>query len=567
MNETVARPPRRFVPVDVDFADWAQLAPLFDALDARPIESRADLEAWLADYEELLACFGEYSARAYINMTCHTDDPEIERRYLHLVTEIQPRVDPRLHALKRRYLATPFREQLDRRTFEVFDRDVTAEVGLFQEANVPLLAELTTLDQQYDKLSGAMTVEFRDEERTIPQMGRFQEDPDRATREAAWAAVAERRLRDRDAIESIFDEMLALRQRVAENPGLSDYRAYAWVDRGRFDYTPDDCLRFHDAVAEVVVPLRDRIDERRRAALGVPQLRPWDLAVDPAGRDRLRPFESSEQLCEGVQTILGRLDPEFARELGRLRERGAIDVESRKGKAPGGYQYTLDEIREPFIFMNAAGLQRDVETLLHEGGHALHAAATRDLPLWYRHAPLEYCEVASMAMEHLGRPHLDVFYGPEDTTRAARKHLEDVVTLMTWIATIDGFQHWLYTHPGHGREERRQAWVGLLDRFYHKVDWTGHEAARDAMWQRQGHLFGSPFYYIEYAIAQIGALQIWLQWKDDPERAIGNYKRSLSLGGSRPLPELFEAAEIQFDLSERTLRPLMQAVSNELDGG
>jgi len=214
--------------------------------------------------------------------------------------------------------------------------------------------------------------------------------------------------------------------------------------------------------------------------------------------------------------------------------------------------------------MNAAGLQRDVETLLHEGGPALHAAATRDLPLWYRHAPLEYCEVASMAMEHLGRPHLDVFYGPEDAQRAARKHLEDVVTLMTWIATIDGFQHWLYTHPGHTREERRAAWVGLLDRFYHKVDWTGHEAARDAMWQRQGHLFGSPFYYIEYAIAQLGALQIWLQAREDQGRAVENYRRSLALGGSRPLPELFAAAGIRFDLSARTLVPVMDAVTREL---
>ena len=558
-------PSRRFVPHEIDFADWGQLAPLFDALDTRPIESRADLEAWLADYEELLACFGEYSARAYIEVTCHTDDADVERRYLHLVTEIRPNVEPRLHALKRRYLATPFREQLDPHAFEVFDRDVRAEVGLFRAANVPILAELTTLDQQYDKLSGAMTVVFRGEERTIPQMGRFQEGPDRAVREEAWAAVAGRRLRDRDAIESIFDQMLVLRQRVAEHAGLPDYRAYAWVDRGRFDYTAEDCLRFHDAVAEVVVPLRDRIDERRRVALGVPTLRPWDLAVDPAGRDRLRPFESSEQLCEGVQTMFGRLDPEFAREIGRLRARGALDVESRKGKAPGGYQYTLDEIREPFIFMNAAGLQRDVETLLHEGGHALHAAATRDLPLWYRHAPLEYCEVASMAMEHLGRPHLDVFYRPDDAARAARKHLEDVVTLMTWIAIIDGFQHWLYTHPSHSREERRDAWMGLLDRFYHKVDWTGHEAARDAMWQRQGHLFGSPFYYVEYAIAQLGALQIWLQARADQGRAVENYRRSLALGGSRPLPELFAAAGIRFDLSAETLVPVMDAVAGELD--
>ena len=530
-----------------------------------PIESAAALEAWLADLDELQSCVGEYAARRYIDMTCHTDDPEIERRYLQYVEQIEPRCQPRWHRLKVRYLESPYRDGLDRATYEVYDRHIQAEVELFREENVPLETELTTLDQQYDKISGAMAVVFQGEERTLPQMARFQEEQDRELRRTAWEAVASRRLQDREAIESIFDQMLALRRRVAENAGLADYRAYAWKSRARFDYTPEDCLRFHDAVARAVVPLRDRLDERRRQALGVAVLRPWDLAVDPANRPPLRPFDTADTLCKGVETILGRLEPEFAWEFARLRARGALDVESRIGKAPGGYQYTLDEIREPFIFMNAAGVQRDVETLLHEGGHALHAAATRTLPLrLYRHAPFEFCEVASMAMEHLGRPHLDVFYRPEDAARAARKHLEDVIALVPWIAIIDAFQHWLYTRPGHSRDERREVWVGLLDRFYHKLDWQGWEAARDATWQRQGHLFGSPFYYIEYAIAQIGALQIWLQAKQDPRRAIENYRRALALGGSRPLPELFAAADIRFDFSERTLVPLMEAVEQEL---
>ena len=558
---------RRFVPRELDPADWGQVEPIFDRLESRPIASPAELERWLLDLDELAACLGEYAARRYIDMTCHTDDPEIERRYLHWVEQIEPKCKPRWHRLKVRYLESPHRSGLDRRAYEVYDRHVRARVELFREENVPLLTELTTLDQQYDKLCGVMTVQFRGEERTLPQMGRFQEDPDRGLRREAWEAVASRRLRDREAIEALFERMLELRQVVAGNAGFDDYRAYAWKSRARFDYTPEDCLRFHHAVERAVVPLRDRLDERRRERLGVPTLRPWDLAVDPFNRPPLRPFETARQLCDGVQTILGRLSPDFEREFARLRERGALDLESRKGKAPGGYQYTLDEIREPFIFMNAAGLQRDVETLLHEGGHALHAAATRELPLQlYRHAPFEFCEVASMAMEHLGRPHLGVFYAPEDARRAARKHLEDVIALVPWIAIIDAFQHWLYTHPGHGREERRRAWNAQLDRFYHKLDWSGWEPLRDAMWQRQGHLFGSPFYYIEYAIAQMGALQIWLQAEQDPGRAIANYCRALALGGSRPLPELFEAADIRFDFSESTLVPLMHAVERELEG-
>ena len=558
---------RRFVPVALDCADWDQIEPLFEALESRPIGSAADLERWLLDVDEMRSVLGEYGARRYIDMTCHTDDTEIERRYLHWVEEVEPKCEPRWHRLDVRYLDSRHRAGLDRTQYEVFDRNARAEVELFRAENVPLLSELTTLDQQYDKISGAMAVEFDGVERTLPQMARYQEEPDRDLRRRAWEAVAGRRLQDRESIELIYERMLELRQRVADNAGLPDFRAYAWRSRRRFDYSPEDCERFHVAVERTVVPLRDRVDERRRAALGIDTLRPWDLAVDPANRPPLRPFESSEALCSGVEAILGRLSSDFAREFGALRARGALDVESRKSKAPGGYQYTLDEVREPFIFMNAAGVQRDVETLLHESGHALHAAATRDLPLLpYRHAPLEFCEVASMAMEHLGRPHMDVFYGPDDARRAARKHLEDVIALVPWIAIVDAFQHWVYTHPGHGRDERREAWNAVLGRFYHKLDWSGWEQARDAMWQRQGHLFGSPFYYIEYAIAQIGALQIWLQARQHPERAIDNYRRALSLGGSRPLPELFEAAEIRFDFSEQTLVPLMEAVERELAG-
>jgi oligoendopeptidase F len=562
---TIETPLRHFVPVDLDPAEWGHIEPLFDALEARPLASTTELEIWIRDVDELESVLGEYAARRYIDMTSHTDDPTIERRYLHLVEEIEPRCAPRWHRLKVKYLAVPSRSGLDRRRFEVYDRHVEASVALFREENVPLLAELKALDQRYDKLCGAMTVTFQGAERTFPQMNRFQEVPDREVRGEAWEAVARRRLDDRESIETIFEEMLNVRQRVAENAGLPDFRAYTWRTRERFDYTPEDCERFHAAVEQVVVPLRDLLDQRRRAELSVSRLRPWDLAVDPQHRPPLRPFESADELCDGVETILGRLAPEFGQELARLRQRGALDVESRKGKAPGGYQYTLDEIREPFIFMNAAGLQRDVETLLHESGHALHAAATRELPLRaYRHAPLEFCEVASMAMEHLGRPHLDVFYAPEEAARAARKHLEDMIALLTWIATIDAFQHWLYTHPGHDREQRRAVWNATLDRFYHKLDWTDWQAARDAMWHRQGHLFGSPFYYIEYGIAQIGALQIWLQACRDPERAIANYRRALALGGSRPLPELFGAAEIAFDFSERTLAPLVEAVAREV---
>jgi oligoendopeptidase F len=562
---TVSPPPRRYLPAELEPSDWSTIEPLFDELEGRALPDADALERWLLDLDELAACLSEYEARCYIGMTCHTDDEEIERRYLHYVQEIDPKCEPRWFALKRRYLDAPGRTGLDSTRFEVYDRSVAAQVGIFRDANVPLQSELRTLDQQYDKICGAMTVEFDGEERTLPQMGRYLEVADRGVREDAWTRISQRRLRDREPIETLFESMLGLRQRIAGNAGYADYREYTWVSRERFDYTPEDCAHFHDAVERYVVPVRDRIDDERRQALGYSALRPWDLAVDPHNLPPLRPFENVDQLIGGVETILGRLSPDFARELANLRERGGLDLESRKGKAPGGYQYTLDESRQPFIFMNAAGLQRDVETLLHEGGHALHAMFAREHQLLaYRHAPMEFCEVASMAMEQLGRPHFDAFYPAEDAKRAARSHLEDVIALLPWVAIIDAFQHWLYTHPGHTREQRRDHWRALLERFHHRLDWSGHEEARDALWHRQGHLFGSPFYYIEYGIAQLGALQMWQRSTDDLPAALEAYRRALALGGSRPLPELFAAGGLNFDMGRETMGPLMAAVEAEL---
>jgi oligoendopeptidase F len=340
-----------------------------------------------------------------------------------------------------------------------------------------------------------------------------------------------------------------------------------WKALKRFDYTPDDCLRFADSVAKTVVPLVDELDRQRGADLGLPRLRPWDLAVDPKNRPPLRPFSDTdiEGFVSKTHEIFKRLSPQLADDFDLLRRRNNLDLGSRKGKQPGGYQSTLNEVREPFIFMNAAGLQRDVDTLLHEGGHAFHALAAKDEPLVFlRHAPMEFCEVASMSMELLGADHLDVFYNSADHARAKRVHLEEVIRILPWIATIDSFQHWLYTNPGHSRQQRTAEWTRLMDRFGSKVDWSGFEEIRASRWLWQLHLFHVPFYYIEYGIAQLGALQLWMKARQDPQQALNNYRAGLRLGGTKPLPELFSAAGIQFDFSEKTLRPLMGAIGEEL---
>jgi oligoendopeptidase F len=413
-----------------------------------------------------------------------------------------------------------------------------------------------------------MTATFRGKEYTLQQLARFVEEPDRATREAAWGLSAERRFQDREKLEKIFDDMLPLRALIAKNADLPDYRAYMWKAYKRFDYSPDDCLRFADAIEKTCVPLVDEIDRQRRSDLALDALRPWDMAVDPKNRQPLRPFPETDidGFVRNTRSIFERMSPQLANDFDSLRENSNLDLDSRKAKQPGGYQSTLSEVRQPFIFMNAAGMQRDVETLLHEGGHAFHTLAAKDEPLVFlAHAPMEFCEVASMTMEALGADHMDVFYADRaDANRAKRTYLEGVIKLFPWIATIDSFQHWIYTHPGHSREERTKAWLDLQKRFGSKIDWTGLEKFRDSMWQRQLHLYHVPFYYVEYGIAQLGALQVWMKAKEDTRKALANYRAALALGGTRTLPELFSAAGIQFDFSEKTLRPLMNAVGEEL---
>lgn len=557
LNLPIAQP-REFVPTQFDPSDWAQIEPLFlKLIDVAPaLRHGKDLIRWLLNGSELASAMMEHGTRSYIRMTCHTDDAEAERAYLHLVEEIEPKSKPLWFQLQQIYLASPHRRKLPRSRWLVFDRETEKDVALFRPENIPLQTAEAKLEQGYQKTTGAMTVKLNGEELTLQQAGRLLEENDRAVRENAWRAIAARRLKDREALEKRFDELAACRTSIARNAGFPDYRAYAFKMRSRFDYTPADCETYHAAVAEFIVPLERELQARRARKLNLRQLRPWDLSVDPLGRPPLRPFREVSTLVDRTREIFRRIEPEFEKDFSTLIRFNLLDLESRKGKAPGGYQSSLEEARLPFIFMNAVGLQRDVDTLLHEGGHAFHSLAVRDEPMvMYRHAPLEFCEVASMSMELLAHPHLEAFYTPSDAQRARRTHLEGVVNLLCWIAAVDAFQHWIYTHPGHPAEQRRSVWCELLERFGGGEDWTGLDEERAYLWHRQPHLFCHPFYYIEYGIAQLGALQVWRRAERNQDTAVRKFRRALALGGSKPLPDLFRAAGIRFDFSARILKP------------
>ncbi len=559
--------PRTFVPADLNLGNWDALAPLFDQLEARAGEAATvdALDDWLLAVGELYAALDQEASCRYIAMTCHTDDPDAEKAYLHFVENIEPQLKPRQFALAKIFLGHPLRPQLPQERYQVLDRDLQLQADLFRDENVPLETAEARLGQQFQKLSGGLTVPYRGEEKTLVQMGRLLEEPARATREEAWQLIAERRLRERDQFEDIFDELLKLRGQIAANAGFANYRDYAFKARGRFDYGPAECLAFHHAIEQELVPLLKAQQARRREQLDLARLRPWDLAVDPLNRPALRPFADVDQLVERGQRVFDQVDAQLAADFRLMRERRVLDLANRKGKAPGGYQCTLSEARLPFIFMNAVGMQRDVETLLHEAGHAFHALATRPEDLYaYRHAPIEFCEVASMSMELLGGEFIDAYYEPADAQRARVKHLQGIVEGFPWIATVDAFQHWIYTHPGHTRAERADAWLALLDRFAGDVDWSGHEEARRHSWHRQLHIFLYPFYYVEYGIAQLGALQVWANSKRDGPRALADYRAGLTLGGSRPLPELFARAGCRFDFSAETVKPLAAMLREEL---
>jgi len=557
--------PRQCVAPDAVFDNWPAAEKYYKELAERPITSVEQLEKWLIDFSEVDAVFDEVRVDRQIEMTRATDDAERERRYLDYIENVFPHREPWHERLRQKFLAAARKFPLPKIRYEVLERSISNAVEIFREENIPLMVENAKLSQRYQKITGAMSVTYNGEEITLQQLARYLEEPDRQVRQETWRLGADRFLQDARPLDELYDEMVKLRHNMALNAGCEDYREFAFKAMERFDYTPEDCLAFHDAIEKVVCPAVKRFAKQRKNKLGVDALRPWDMQVDPYNRPPLRPFETAEQLIDGCGKIFNKVDPELGDVFDVLRKRDMLDLESRKGKAPGGYQETYPERRLPFIFMNAVGTESDVRTLLHEGGHAFHTWACRNDPLdAYRNYPIEFAEVASMGMEMLSLPYIDEFYGSE-TNRARKSFLEGVVRFFPYMACVDALQHWVYTNVEATPEQRNDEWTRLTRRFMSHLDWTGLEHYYPRAWHRKLHLFEVPFYYVEYGIAQLGALQVWMNARQDRRQATALYRNGLALGGSRPLPELFEAAGLKFDFTERTMKPLISAVMEEIE--
>ncbi len=562
------RPARTFLKESFQVNNWSDLKPYFDALLERPLTSAEELKAWLRDRSELESAISEDLGWRYIKMTCYTEDKVLGDRYTDFIQHIQPEIAPVSDALNKKAAACPFLANLAKEEgYDIMTRNLKKDIELFREENIPLFTEINTESQKYAQLSGAMTVEWKGQELTLQQASVMLQETDRALREEVYHKITDRRLKDKELMDELYTKLIRIRHQVAVNAGFGNFRDYMFKSYGRFDYTPQDCFDFHHSISSEVVPLLEELAEERKARLGVDQLRPWDKSVDVEGRAPLKAFDGGKDLTEKSITCFSNLDPYLGDCLRVMREMGHLDLESRKGKAPGGYNYPLAEIGVPFIFMNATSTMRDMTTLMHEGGHAVHNFLTKDLALGdFKNPPMEVAELASMSMELISMDQWSIFFPkPEDLARARAEQLEDIIETLPWVATIDKFQHWVYEHPDHTLKRRKEQWNATFQEFSDTVtDWRGLEEARDYLWQKQLHLYEVPFYYIEYGMAQLGAIAVWRNFKNDPKKGLAGYMNALKLGNLKTIPEIYKAAGIKFDFSTAYIRELMKFVRAEM---
>lgn len=557
----------KFVSDDFDASSWENIEPYVDDLLNRELTSSDCLETLILDSSNLAEYISETGALLYIGMTCDTEDKEKKDEFLKFVENVRPKLSEFSDKLNRRIVDHVSVDNLPER-YELMIRGIKSDIEIFRVENIPLGVEQTKLVTKAQGITGAMTVEFEGKERTFPEMRGFLESNDRTQREKAWKSMVTRWMNNSDELSDIFDKLIKIRHEIAINSGFKSYTDYMFRAMHRFDYSIEDCLTFHKSIEEVCMPIVRKINSERKSAFGLTTLSPWDVneksgsGPDIAGEPPLRPFETVDQMVSKLSQLFHNMSNDLGTKFDKLVKMDTLDLETRKGKAPGGYQYYLEKSRIPFIFMNAAGLQGDLETMIHESGHAFHSLYCGHLDLIdERNYPIEFAEVASMSMELLTQPEWNIFYEEQnDADRAKISHLEGVIFLLPWIATIDAFQHWIYANPEHTRDERKMQWISLRERFGSVMDWEGNEDFRELSWQQQGHLFGVPFYYVEYGIAQLGALQLWQTHRKNPEKALNDYSNAMKLGNTKTLPDLFEAAELKLGFDEKHLNSLINEV-------
>ncbi len=559
---------RTYLKKDLSLDTFSDVQPYFDELLSRELSSKESFEQWLKDLSEIEAFIEENGAWRYIKMSINTADETLTASYTYFVTEIQPKLAPLNNALNEKMMQSAFVDALTiNPAYAILFRSVKVQLDLFREENITIEAYLAEKSQEFGSISAAQTIEHQGETLTMQQASVHLKSQDETLRKDIYEKMAERRRSDIDALNDLYTDLIAHRHQLALNAGFDNYRDYMFQSMGRFDYTKEACFDFHEAVAQKVVPLVKAIQLKKLQKLGKSTFKPWDLDVDPDGHAPLKPFQSGQEMLDKTIEIFDKMDSYFGDCLRTMHTMGHLDLESKAGKAPGGYNYPLYEIGVPFIFMNAVGLHRDLVTMVHEGGHAIHSFLNRELELTsFKNIPSEAAELASMSMELLSMKYWEAFYtNDEELKRAKIEHMEDLLKVLPWIAQIDAFQHWVYTHPTHNQEERSEQWLFLGKKFGTGLtDWTGYEDLQRSGWQRQLHLFEVPFYYIEYGIAQLGAIGVWKNSLVNEKEALEKYKSGLALGYTCSLPEIYQTAGVPFDFSPQRIGELMEFVDSYL---
>ncbi len=569
MKENISipsRPKRNFVPENLNIDSWNKVEPLFENLSKRSINSKNELENWMRDRSELSSVMNEDLAWRYIKMNINTKDEKLAKNFHFWIKEISPNLAPYSHKLNIKLIESPFLNELEHKKYHIYLRSVKKQIEIYREENIPLFTEMEAKQQEYGMISAKMTVEFDGKSLTMQQASLILKDTDREKRKTIYNLIQKRRIEDEEKLDNLYDDLIILRQKIAKNAGYNNYRDYMFSAMGRFDYKPEDCFDFHNAISKKIVPIITSFEEKRKNKLNYVNYRPWDTAVDVDGLKPLKPFNGGNELTDLTIKCFSKLRPYFGDCISIMKEMKHLDLESKEGKAPGGFMYPLHEIGVPFIYMNSVGSQRDLVTMVHEGGHAIHSFLCRNLELTeFKSTPSEVAELASMAMELLSMDYWDTFYKNENELKRAKlEQLEKALGTLPWVAAIDKFQHWIYTNK-HTSKERKEKWFEIDSELGNQViNWDGHESAQKIMWQRQLHLYEVPFYYIEYGMAQLGAIAVWRSYKKHGEKAIENYINALKLGYTKSIGEIYKTAGIKFDFSEEYVNELALFIKEEL---
>lgn len=558
---------RIFVKNELKINTFEDVQPYFDDLKTRNLGSRQDIWQWLLNRSELESILSEDLAWRYIKMNCNTADEKLADSFNTFITKIEPKISVISNELDKKFYTDEVLSKIDSTKLFTVLRELKKDIELFREENVPLEAKMQTKEQEYGVISSKMLINYNKEEITLQKAANYLKDNNRMVREEVFKLINERRLKDSKKLDKLLSELISIRHNIANNAGFDNFRDYKFRSMGRFDYTVDDCKNFHIAIAETVKPIIEELHSTRKNKLNLDTLRPWDLDVDKNNKAPLKPFEKAEDLIRKTTFVFRDLELEFGMYLNEMKNMGYLDLESRKNKAPGGFNYPLHESNVPFIYMNATGNLRDVVTMLHEGGHAVHAYLCANLELVdFKDTPAEIAELASMSMELITMDYWHYYFeDEEELKRAKRMHLEDVLTVLPWVAIVDKFQHYLYENPTHSLQERKNKWLEITKELGSSiVDYSDYEKYKEFQWQKQLHIYEVPFYYIEYGIAQLGAIAVWKNFKQNKQKAIEQFKEALKMGYTSPIPHIYKKAGIEFNFTKEYIKELMDFVKDQL---